>query len=463
LGFATWLETMSIDLEVRYGDRRVGALRADESNRFCFRYVDEWLGAKDAFPVSVTLPLGPDEEVGRHAHTFFANLLPEGLVRQAVCRRLGISESNDVELLRAIGGECAGALSIVDAKVHVERPDNEYEELDARRLQSLADDDDRVVPLLIGGAETRLSLAGAQDKVPVAVLDGKIHLPLKGSPSTHILKLPNPRYAQLPQNEAFVLGLATRAGLECANYELTNATKPQSLLVERYDRQRTDDPWPVRRLHQEDFCQALGLLPGQKYEQEGGPSLAQAVALVRTSVVNPLRDVARLVEWQAFNAAAGNADGHGKNLSILYDDDGPRLAPFYDLVSTREYGKLDRLLAMSVGGRRNADELGYEQWVSLAAELEMRDRVVLDIVGRTLEKVADALPNWTIAFRKQYGSSPILQTLPGWIEKQVRRLRRAIERPAKGANADKARKAKADKVKSENAKKNKPGSDREDH
>lgn len=419
---------MKVDLDVRFEGRRVGTLRADESNHFCFRYVDEWLDAKDAFPVSITLPLGHDETVGGRAHTFFANLLPEGLVRQAVCRRLGISESNDFELLRAIGGECAGALSIVDAKTPLERPDNEYEELDAARLQSLTEDDDRVVPLLIGGAETRLSLAGAQDKLPVALLDGKIHLPLKGSPSTHILKLPNPRYAHLPQNEAYVLGLATRAGLDCANFELTRVTKPQSLLVERYDRRRIDDPWPVRRLHQEDFCQALGLLPGQKYEQEGGPSLAQAIGLVRTSVAEPLRDVPRLVEWQTFNAAAGNADGHGKNLSILYDDGGPRLAPFYDLVSTRGYGKLDRLLAMSVGGRRNADELGYEQWVSFAAGLEMRDRVVLDIVGRTLESVAEALPKWTREFRDTYGALPVLQTLPGRIEKQLRRLRRAAGR-----------------------------------
>lgn len=437
---------MSNDLDVRYGARRVGKLRADESNRFCFRYADDWLDAKDAFPVSITLPLGADEEVGGRAHAFFANLLPEGLVRQAVCRRLGISESNDVELLRAIGGECAGALSIVDPEIPLQRPDNEYEELDARRLQSMADDDDRVVPLLIGGAETRLSLAGAQDKLPVAILDGQIYLPLKGSPSTHILKLPNRRYAHLPQNEAFVLGLATRIGLECASSELTSATKPPSLLVERYDRRRTDDPWPARRLHQEDFCQALGLLPGQKYEREGGPSLARSIALVRTGVVNPLVDVPRLLEWQTLNAVAGNADGHGKNLSILYDDAGPRLAPFYDLVSTREYGNLDRLLAMSIGGRRNADELGHEQWVSLAAELDMRDRVVLDIVGRTLEKVAEALPNWTSEFREKYGTSPVLQTLPGRIEKQVRRLRRAIEKPPKGSNAEKKGKAEDAKV-----------------
>ena len=149
--------------------------------------------------------------------------------------------------------------------------------------------------------------------------------------------------------------------------------------------------------------------------------------------MNPLQDVPRLIEWQTFNAAAGNADGHGKNLSILYDDGGPRLAPFYDLVSTREYGNLDRLLAMGVGGRRNADELGFEQWAALAVELEMRDRVVFDIVGRTLEKVAESLPEWTGEYRDKYGALPILQTLPGWIEKQLRCLRRAMEKPPKAA------------------------------
>jgi serine/threonine-protein kinase HipA len=456
LGFTPRLETLKVDLEVRYGGRRVGALRADDANRFCFQYVDEWLNAHDAFPVSITLPLGSEEEVGGPAHAFFANLLPEASVRQAVCRRLGISESNDVELLRAIGGDCAGALSIVEVNTPLEQPENEYEELDPERLQRLTADDGGIVPLLIGGAETRLSLAGAQEKIPVAILDGKIYLPLKGSPSTHILKLPNPRYAHLTQNEAFVLGVAARAGLECASSELTNATKPQSLLVERYDRRRTDDPWPARRLHQEDFCQALGLLPARKYEQEGGPTLAQSVEVVRTGVADPLRDVQRLIEWQAFNTIVGNADGHGKNLSILYDDTGARLAPFYDLVSTREYSSLDRRLAMSVGGRRNADEVGRAQWQALASELEMRDRVVLELVVRTLDRVDDALPKWTRAFRDLYGDLPILQTLPARIAKQLRRLRRAIEatgKIAKAENADKAKKddktkqaAKADKA-----------------
>lgn len=416
---------MKIDLEVRFGIKRVGTLEADDLGRFRFQYTDEWRSDPDAFPISQQLPLEPGDELATNAHSFFANLLPEGLVRQTVCRRLGISESNDAELLRAIGGECAGALSVVDANAPLAQAEYEYEQLEGPRLQQLVENDDRVVPLLVGGPETRLSLAGAQDKVPVAVLDGAIHLPLKGSPSTHILKLPNPRYHHLPENEAFVLGLGRRSGLECVNFELTHHTNPPSLLVERYDRRRTDDPWPAKRLHQEDFCQALGLPPGQKYEQEGGPTLARAVEVVRTTSVDPLRDVQRLIQWQTFNAAAGNSDGHGKNLSILYDERGARLAPFYDLVATREYKSLDRRLAMSVGGRRNADELGIEQWRALARDLEMRDRIVLELVEQTLDSVAEALPRWTAEFRDEHGDTPILTTLSHRVEKQVRRLRRA--------------------------------------
>lgn len=417
---------MSFELEVRYGEQRVGALRVDALNHFCFRYLDEWLRADDAFPVSVTLPLSSTETMGGSAHAFFSNLLPEGNVRQEVCSRLGISVSNDVELLRALGGECAGALWIAETGVPLELPENEYAELLPKQILQLTEGHDRIVPLLIGGAKTRLSLAGAQDKLPVAVFDGKIHWPRNGSPSTHILKLPNPRYPYLPENEAFLLGLARRAGLECPGFELVSLAKQRGLLVERYDRLRTDDPWPARRLHQEDFCQGLGLLSSQKYEQEGGPTFAQAVELVRTTAVAPLKDVQRLVEWQTFNAAAGNADGHGKNLSILYDKGGPRLAPFYDLVATREYRNLIRLLAMGIGGQRDADVLGREHWRTLAREIEVRDRAILELVGGALERLAEGLPGWTSEYRERYGEVPVLQTLPKRISKQVRRLQRAL-------------------------------------
>jgi serine/threonine-protein kinase HipA len=425
VGDAARLEAVTQELEVRFGAKRVGSLRIDERNQFCFRYVDAWLNDPARFPVSLTLPLGPEEEIGGKAHAFLANLLPEGSVREAICRRLQISESNDVELLRAIGGECAGALSVVTVDTPLELRPSKYREIDAKQLQQLANHDERTVPLLIGGPATRLSLAGAQEKLPVAVLDDSIHMSLDGSPTTHILKLPSRRFAHLPQNEAFVLGLARTAGLECAASKLLTRTKPPSLLVERYDRRRSETPWPALRLHQEDFCQALGVMPGQKYEAEGGPTLAKAIDVIRSAVVDPLHDVQRLIVWQVFNVATGNADGHGKNLSILYDG-GARLAPLYDLVSTRAYAEIGRELAMSVGGSRNGDMLSKRNWRVLATDLDMKDRVVLDLVAATLQRIDAVLPAWTAEFRDAYGKEPILETLPTQIRRRVRRLSGAL-------------------------------------
>jgi serine/threonine-protein kinase HipA len=412
------------ELQVRLGDRVVGVLRADQDTRLCFTYSPGWLADEQARPISLSLPLRSEEYAGGAGHWFFANLLPEGAVRQAVCARLGISIDNDMALLRAIGGECAGALSVVDAERPSLDPDEQrYEELGDSRLQELISRDE-MLPLLIGGSTTRLSLAGAQDKLPVAVLDGRIHLPLAGAPSTHILKLPNPRYAHLTCNEAYVTGLAARLGLEVVSAELLDRTAPPVLLTERYDRRPSEDPWPVTRLHQEDLCQALGLPPARKYEQEGGPSLAGAIELVRAHVRQPLVDVRRAIEWQAFNVVAGNSDGHGKNLSLLYEEGGIRLAPFYDLLSTRQYAGLDRMLAMGVGARRDPDQLHSQQWAALAAELGIGAGLVNRLVKDLALRCADEVEPWSREFRERHADRPILQRLPDAIRRRALRLGR---------------------------------------
>lgn len=418
----------SSELVVRFGPERVGRVRVDDDGRFCFAYDDAWLARPDRFPVSLSLPLGGEEHVGGPAHTFFGNLLPEGAVRQAVCARLGISPDNDFALLRAIGGECAGALSLLDPGQRPAVPDEyAYEALDDARLQRLIDDG--VVPLLIGGASTRLSLAGAQDKLPVAVLDGALHVPLNAAPSTHILKLPNPRYPHLPVNEAFALGFARALGFEVVDAGLFPGTDPPSLLVARYDRLTSDEPWPARRLHQEDLCQATSTPAIRKYEVEGGPGLVRVATVIRDSVYRPLVDVPRVIAWQAFNLVVGNSDGHAKNLSILYAEGGERrLAPFYDLVSTREYAGLDRKLAMSIGERQNPDEIGHAEWRKLGHALQIRERVVLDLVADIAQRSLDVLPAWTEEFRDLHGDPPVLQTLPAAITRRARRVLRSLAR-----------------------------------
>ncbi len=415
---------MTRALDVWFGEQRVGGIRAALEGDFGFEYDPAWLADGSSFPVSVRLPLRTAAWTGAEAAAWFGNLLPEGAAREAVCGRLGISVGNDIDLLAAIGGECAGALRVVPSGLpHGGDRDDTFEELAPQQLAGLLARDS--APLLVGGPLIRLSLAGAQRKLPVCVVGGKVALPVGSPASTPLLKLPHARFAHLPMNEAYVMGLASRIGLEVARVETFSGTSPPSLLVERYDR-RGEHGERVARLHQEDFCQATGRPAARKCQQEGGPSLAECAELLTRHASRPLIELRRLVEWQAFNVAVGNSDGHGKNLSLLYDGASVRLAPFYDLLSTRHYQALDRALAMAVGTRRDADTLSRQHWEAFAEDADLGRKFVVSTVQSVLDRVIRAQPVWAVEFADRHGRHAILQTLPRWIQKNVHATARRL-------------------------------------
>ena len=200
----------------------------------------------------------------------------------------------------------------------------------------------------------RLSLAGAQDKLPVVVEGDRIGIPLGRTPSTHIVKTPIAHFDDTVANEAFCLELAGVLGLSAATAEVRAAAGRDFLLVERYDRRR-EVGGRVERIHQEDFCQALAIPPQLKYESEGGPGLADCFGLLRRVSGERAADVIGLLDAVTLNFLIGNHDAHGKNFSLLHDGRSIALAPLYDLVATAVYPGLDRKLAMSIGGEYRPD------------------------------------------------------------------------------------------------------------
>ena len=396
----------------------VGVLERVHDNAYVFQYAPEWLAAPYRFALSWSLPLSLPHHVGAPVHSFFQNLLPEGQARRAVAARLGVSIDNDWALLAAIGGECAGALTILPPDHTPTDPDQwQYRPIASETLRQLAAREG-IVPLLVGGTSTRLSLAGAQDKVPVAVIDDRLHLPMGSAPSTHILKLPSLDFTDLGVNEAFVTALARAAGLNAVENTLLMQTNPPCLLIRRYDRYSDAPAGPVARVHQEDMCQALGLPAGRKYEQEGGPSLSRTAAVIRKASVNPLQDVQALLRWTAFNVVSGNADAHGKNLALLHTAEGVRLAPLYDLVCTRIYLRLDRRLAMSIGGHRDMDSLLAQHWTREAKKLEMGAPVVLKMVRTATRAILEALEPTRAAFETEFGRQRAVRLIAEDIERR---------------------------------------------
>ena len=220
-------------------------------------------------------------------------------------------------------------------------------------------------PMLAGKDGLRLSLAGAQDKLPV-VFDGeRIGLPLDGTPSSHILKPAIHAFEDSVINEGFCMALAEAMQLKPAKARIHVVLDRCFLLVERYDRV-VIAPGHRQRLHQEDFCQALGVVPEMKYQNEGGPDLTQCFDLVRRATRPSAPQVLRLFDCVIFNALIGNHDAHAKNFSLLYSAKTPALAPLYDTLSTAVHPTLTPKMAMKIGSKYKFSEVQARHWGQFA-------------------------------------------------------------------------------------------------
>lgn len=366
-----------------------GPLRTPED--WSFAYDPQYLASAAPVSLSVQLPLHAGRFSGAVVRNWFCNLLPEGPVREAIETRLRIPARDDFGLLAAIGGECAGAVSIGRRNPDVDRgPD---EETDLETLLYLQGDDAGEGAWASLGTPHRLSLAGAQDKIAViAEPDGRLRLPASHEFSTHILKPDSRRFRGLRDLEALGLALARAARLDVCNAALVEVGGRNALLVERFDR-ATGSDGTIGRLHQEDFCQALGYPAEMKYESQGGPTLAPCSDLIRRLSLGPAA-LEGFLDWVVFNAIIGNADAHGKNLAILCGSDGRRrLAPAYDLVPTIAIPEslIERSPALRIGRAARIDAITADDWRLFASQAGYGPRYVLDRVAAKTALVLDVL------------------------------------------------------------------------
>ena len=393
--------------------------------RLNFRYAPAWLASDQGRPLSHALPLRAEAFDDKATRPFFAGLLPEGEPRKGVALALHVSRQNDFGLLYGIGGECAGAVTLLapgEQSDTAPTPPSIRWLDDQALLTVLAELPRR--PMLAGDEGLRLSLAGAQDKLPVVCREGRIGLPLRNTPSSHILKPAIAAVEGSVFNEGFCLALAARLKLPTAKAAIRQVAGTSYLLVERYDRQRLADG-TLQRLHQEDFCQALGVVPEHKYQNEGGPDLAQCFALLRQATRPSAPQVLRLLDGVVFNALIGNHDAHGKNFSLLYTPGGTVLAPLYDALSTAVYPHLTEKMAMKIGSRYKFSELQARHWEQFAQGAQLSPAQV----KKRILDLAQQLPNQAQALHIEFTAAghghPVLAEITALIE---RRCRLTVER-----------------------------------
>ncbi|WP_411845699.1 type II toxin-antitoxin system HipA family toxin [Roseibacillus persicicus] len=391
---------MARTLDVYLHEERVGILEQDDSGATRFSYLEAWLQAPQAIPISQSLPLKGEAFNRKETRPFFAGLLPEEDSRKMIAKRFGISERNDFSLLERIGAECAGAVSLFGPAEEFSKGAGSYHEISLEELgQKFEQLPTR--PLWAGEDGVRLSLAGAQGKLAVMMEDGRYFLPQNGAPSSHILKPQSLYFEDLTENEYYCMRLAHHIGLSVAPVETGVAGGTSFLQVERYDRM-LDSNKRRRRLHQEDFCQAMGIPPELKYQQEGGPNLKKCFALLREVSSAPGPDVLALFDAVVFNFLIGNSDAHGKNFSLLRSESGQvRLAPLYDLVCTQAYPGLSVELAMKIGKERKPARIQTRDWEKFFEVAELgkpqAKRRLRDLTSRVQKEVKEMASQGSIS------------------------------------------------------------------
>ncbi len=408
------METLNVFLL----DRFAGVLTY-ENNQMSFCYDPEYLQNPKSTPISFSMPLRAEAFDAQVTTAFFENLLPPDVVRKRLGKILHLSRHNIFGFLKAVGGDCAGAVSLYPTdSEHDSSEKPELRELSvAETVEILTDLPKR--PLNLGREDGfRISGTGAQDKLIACVQEGKVFLPLYGAPSTHIIKPPISEYPGSVFNEFFCMRLAGAVKMPAPHCDILTFADVPYYCVTRYDRQIENGK--TLRLHQEDFCQLLSVDPEKKYEAEGGPSIPDCFRLIRQmrlGASGQLDFIRRII----FNFLIGNGDAHAKNSSVLYRGKSAALAPVYDLLCTEIYPTLSSETAMKIGNDTDFSRINRASFAQMAQDCEINPGVVFDQIDKmtaTLPRLADQLANELNAVHP----SRVYQEILHVIEKQSAQL-----------------------------------------
>ena len=386
----------------------VGEVARDARGRLSFAYDAAWREDDTSYPLSLSMPLTAAGHGHDRIEPWLWGLLPDNenvLARWA--RRFQVSARSAFSLLSATGEDCPGAVQLA-------RPERAGGLLASgpREVDWLttANVEARLRTLRSDNSAWRLeedvgqfSLAGAQAKTALLLEDARWGIPRGVTPTTHILKPPIPGFPGHCENEHLCLAAAGDLGIPVARSRVCRFGEETAIVVERYDRMKVDGR--LARLHQEDFCQALGRSPLNKYESEGGPGCREIAVAIRSRCSRPGEDLRTFVKAIALNRVLGGTDAHARNFSLLIGARGNvRLAPLYDLASALPYPGhyAPRLkVAMKVGGEARLGYIRGRHWERFAADVGLPPEEVRGICESVAAEVPHRLADVVAAARSE--------------------------------------------------------------
>jgi len=418
------------------GDREIGRVRM-ERGQLSFLYADAWLaGRRWHFPLSLSMPLANQEHGTRVVSAYLSNLLPDNTdILRRWRQRYGVRSNSPFALLEHVGEDCAGAIQYVrpdrvDAVLARRPPPVQWlsEDEIGTRLRELAQDRSAWRHENDAG---QFSLSGAQPKTALLREGRRWGIPSGRMPTTHILKPPSDQFPGHAENEHFCMMLARRLGLNTALSEVLEFDGAIAIVIERFD--RVTQGKEILRLHAEDCCQALGVPPERKYENEGGPGAIAIADLLRNTSTATIEDVAAFAHALIFNWLIAGTDAHAKNYSLLIGVQGHvRLAPLYDIASVLAYEHIDFRavkLAMRVGRHYRLDTIQPRHWNDAAKGLKLSGDALMQRLQDMTAALPDAIADTSRAVERQKLRHPNLARLRDGLYKRATEIMTSINMP----------------------------------
>ena len=367
---------MTKELSVRLNGIEVGTLSLKDG-KMEFLYNDN-----TEYPISLSLPLSKEPYKEKVCRAYFGGLLPENPnMRDLLSKKYKININDDFKLLEAIGRDCAGAISFHDKT----EPEKAEDFVDIRgKVLSDSELKQHIEELpykpYMGN---RISLAGAQEKTAVCLIDDKIAISEEDVPTTHIIKTALPKYAQSIQNEYICMKLAKAIGIEVPDVEIRNIDGLEFLLIKRFDREVQNGK--IRRILQEDFAQSLGVQARDKYDVTVKDCL-----WVLNQTSEPAKAKMEFVKRVVFNYLIGNTDAHSKNFSISFNNGKIGFTPAYDLLCSSIYD-CDQRIAMKIGKGKYYKDIEEKDWELFAQDIDISPKIVKAELERQKGLVEPAL------------------------------------------------------------------------
>lgn len=350
-------------------------------------FYDENYVNNNGMPLSLSLPLQKEEFSQKKCMPYFSGLLPEGSIRNRISEYLHISEASTIKFLQALGGECSGTVSFYNSEEENNFPKDNWKLSEENYIPLTKENlctfikESKNKPMLLGSKDLRLSLAGAQEKISLAYFNNIWHLPKNGAPSTHILKpTRSDELSTIAHNEFFCMKLANKLKLPVPQTEILELDDLSVFVCQRYDRKHDFEKGTIQRIHQEDFCQALGIMNDIKYQADGGPSLKDCFNLIQEKFSDKLEQINIFLKSILFNYLIGNCDSHGKNFSLVFEDSKIKLSPLYDLVSTTVYPALTKKMAMKLGSNYEIEKITRNDFAKQAELFEIKNRFWVNVM-----------------------------------------------------------------------------------